>query len=175
MWHNRVRECLLLWSCIPKFLVVPFQVPEIFQNTHGQLIVDTLPFQGSSPRANQRWAALVQELFGSVSAMFITWDWTVLIQLWAALKIQNFRARNQRRFSLKQNWTALIFSETELITAEARLNSFNEFWFYLRQRWTSYLFSAKIRSSVKWDLSVFLSSQVSAGKLTSYALWEFRS
>ena len=101
----------------------------------------------------QRWSALIQKNFRSVSALFITWKSkdsaeTALIQRWfslkqsltalifseTALKHQIFRAKNQRWIKAA---TALIFSETELITAKVFWNSSYHSWFSLRQRWTS--------------------------------------
>ena len=56
-------------------------------------------FPGWRLRDIQRWSALTQNTFRSVSALFITWK---------SLKQRWFRAE-QRWFPLKQRWTGLIF------------------------------------------------------------------
>ena len=86
----------------------------------------------------QRWSALIQNTFRSVSALFITWNlWTALNQLWTALKTKIFRAKNQRWSSAA---SALIFSETELISADV----YHVLWISAekRQNYKTALFSA---------------------------------
>ena len=54
--------------------------------------------------ADQVWFRRTSGLFQRCSLPENLNLWTALIQLWAALKTPNFRARNQRWFSPKQLW-----------------------------------------------------------------------
>ena len=112
------------------------------------------------------------------------------------MNYQIFKAKNQLWIRAV---SALIFSETELITAEVLWNGSNQSWFSLRQRWTSlnsvssnsrphrilfYNFSRKLRYYAFWIIVFYCFSaetrslhflRTSAGKLKFYGFSEFRS
>ena len=124
---------------------------EAFLTPKGPL---TSIFPGWRLRDIQRWSALIQKNFRSVSALFITWKsmnsadsalnsvenpkfqsskWA-LIFFATALKLAIIRAKKS---ALNQQCFSADFLWKELIIAEAFWNSSYQSWFFLRQRWTS--------------------------------------
>ena len=89
--------------------------------------------------ADQLWFRILSGLFQCCSLPENLWteliqSWTALIFSETALKLEIFRAKNQRwiravsaLFSLKQSWTALIFSETALKNQKFRAKK-NQLW-----------------------------------------------
>ena len=110
--------------------------------------IDVIP--GWRLRDIQRWSALIQNTFRSVSVLFITWK--SLNSADSALNSAengNFQSKKisaeselfQRWFSLKQSWTALIFSDTALKNQKSRARKISsesvlfQRWFSLKESW----------------------------------------
>ena len=112
--------------------------------------------------ANQLWFRILSGLFQRFSLPENLW--TALIQLWTALKTEIFRAKNHR---WNNAVSALIFSETELISAKTGLNfsvlnsadsekiRADQYWNRADQRWClSCSLNQRWKTSKLWNSAV---------------------